>query len=197
MNKTQFEATKIKNSNIPDPLVYIEKSMKEDLKKIGHGELIGWESCVKHYLKVIDVFKQNPVNDWISVGDRLPKLTGQNVYIYKWESEKTPDGRDIISKPMKKVLDGKGEFIQFGLDVSESEYGIASYTAAIVKKFDGTIYSVAADMIQFIDPINPKDKTSFQTISKLCSEYLSSETFKKWMVVAKELCNNTPTLKEV
>lgn len=71
--------------------------------------------------------------------------------IFKYEPDKDatsdlyPHGRTYL----KRAPDGTGTFLAWGVDYQECNDGVASYTAAIIERKDGSVEIVRADMIQF------------------------------------------------
>lgn len=50
-----------------------------------------------------------------------------------------------------KVENGVAKFHQFGVDYQELHDGAGNYSTAIIERADGSVESVPADMIQFVD----------------------------------------------
>lgn len=77
----------------------------------------------------------------------------RRVQVFKQEQrERSPEEQKKI--PMgyywEKIPDYQGDFVGYGVDVEEVDTGIASFTAAIVEKRDGTVDLVPLHLIQFI-----------------------------------------------
>ena len=69
------------------------------------------------------------------------------VSVFKWfrpEDAKYDD-------PYTKELVGAGLFHQFGLDSEEVEYGVSTYSTAVVEMPDGSVSNVAVELIRFDD----------------------------------------------
>jgi hypothetical protein len=67
----------------------------------------------------------------------------RKVIVYKWTVSK-----DRLKH--EKVEDGKASFHSWGLNSVETEHSIASYSVAIIERYDGAIETVAADLIRFV-----------------------------------------------
>lgn len=69
------------------------------------------------------------------------------VTVYEWWR---PDGAKC-NDPFQKREIGQGVFHHFGVDFEEREFGVASYSTAIVEMPDGTVTGVSLELIKFDD----------------------------------------------
>lgn len=69
----------------------------------------------------------------------------RRVMVFKWNR---PDNAKI-NDPYEKVQIGAGNFHQFGTDFEEVEYGVGSFSTAIVEMPDGQVINIPADLIRF------------------------------------------------
>ena len=77
----------------------------------------------------------------------------RKVKVFKWEKEK--------EKPhYNRVYDFEGLFHEWGVDFQGFQDNAGNFSTAIVEKSDGSIVSIEATMIQFINPeLLTQDKT--------------------------------------
>lgn len=68
---------------------------------------------------------------------------GMDVIVYKWALEKDANCTE-------KVEDGWAKFHAWGVDFQNCEFGVGTYSAAIVERKDGRVELVPAEMIKFI-----------------------------------------------
>ncbi len=72
---------------------------------------------------------------------------GRPVKVFEWWR---PNGVPIHT-PMRKRELGSGVLLRFGVNITESETSMASYTTAIVEMEDGDMLNVDVELIQFTD----------------------------------------------
>ncbi len=66
------------------------------------------------------------------------------VEVQKWEHV-VEDGKSFN----RRIPDGQAEFCAWGSDYEELEFGVGTYSTAIIKRRDGTIENVEASLIKF------------------------------------------------
>lgn len=71
-------------------------------------------------------------------------MKNRKVEVYEYQQVKKEDGIHY-----EKVSVGYGAFIEYGMDCQQEEYGIGSFSTAIVEMPDGSIKNVPVEHIVF------------------------------------------------
>lgn len=71
----------------------------------------------------------------------------KKVIYSEWERVESEDGR-LLHELQEK---GEAEFLEFGLDFDEFDNGVGTYSVALLKLDDGSVKSVPAGQVRFID----------------------------------------------
>ena len=71
-------------------------------------------------------------------------MSEQKVYVNKWEHV-VEDGKSLG----RKVPDGVAVFCAWGSDCEEFEFGVGTYSTAIIRRSDGSIENKEVSLIQF------------------------------------------------
>ena len=72
----------------------------------------------------------------------------RRVKIFKYEQQKK--GEPTTS--CKIFTDGEGWFLDWGVDFVQLDMSSGTYTVAIIERDNGKVFTVAANMIQFMYP---------------------------------------------
>lgn len=69
-------------------------------------------------------------------------MSKRKVVVYEWQKVKD-------ASHFEKVSIGPGEFLEFGCDMEEFNYGVGTYSTAIVEMPDGSVKNIPIDLIVF------------------------------------------------
>lgn len=91
----------------------------------------------------------------LAAQERCPEVSPREgfrrVRLYKWFQPKADSSISPIPAATKEP-DGFGYFHDFGLDFEQMEFGVGTYSVALVETLHGEVRSIPVDLIEFIDP---------------------------------------------
>ena len=73
-------------------------------------------------------------------------MSTNRVTVKKWKHA-LEDGKSFC----KRIPDGEAEFMAWGCDYEDFEFGVGTYSTAIIRRDDGSIENVEASMVKFME----------------------------------------------